>query len=355
MDSSSPSVYFLGAGATRADFPSVPLGDDLLHAVLCAGSVDPVLVSFLTDVFAQESLDPEGARDVRPRLDDVFTLIDAYVAGRAPSPAGYSPERLHEVRHRLIASIGITLGTALGDGHGQSARRFAEALSRRPSIVISTNYDIVMDNALFTRDSVNYGLAIRHQLYKGGVRPGQVVRSYESHTSSLIPDHTIPHDRIPLLKLHGSLNWLYCPRCDELDVTLQKKGAVTILADPGAGRCTMSSCTSRYETILVGPSLEQRYENRVLKETWAYAEQALQDAHTLVIIGYSLPEADYLIRAMLARHFSRRSEKMHVVDIRADKTRDQELEKRYRRLFPRCEITWGGFTGVLDSMDKDAR
>src|SRR4030095_12783889 len=120
------------------------------------------------------------------------------------------------------------------------------------------------------------------------------------------------------LKLHGSLNWLYCPRCDELDVTLQKSGAMKILNDPAAGRCRGAYCTSRYEAVLVGPSLEQRYENRILSDSWTLAEQALAKADRLVVIGYSLPEADYLIRALLARHFSRRSERVTVVDIGFD-------------------------------------
>ena len=49
-------------------------------------------------------------------------------------------------------------------------------------------------------------------------------------------ESALPGGGIPSLKLKGSPNRLYRPRCDERDITLlQDKGAVTLLDEPGAG------------------------------------------------------------------------------------------------------------------------
>lgn len=346
------TVYFLGAGATRADFPDAPLGDDLLHAILCSERPDSGLFGFLSSVFDNDLISRKGSRSLRPRLDDVFTLLDANIAGRAPSPAGYPYQAILDVRRSLIARIAAVLDTALGNEEGKSARRFSRAIEGRNAVIVSTNYDIVMDNVLVNGDSIDYGVTVRSALFPGDIPPGQTRMTYVARRLTLKPRPTPISSSTPLLKLHGSLNWLYCARCDELDVTLRRKGASIILTDPSLGRCTMTSCTCDYDTILVGPSLEQRYENRILRETWSLAEQVLANAQRLVVIGYSLPEADYLIRAMLARRFAKRSEGVLVVSLEENSQAREQLANRYRRLFPRCKISWGGFEAFASELEK---
>jgi len=65
----------------------------------------------------------------------------------------------------------------------------------------------------------------------------------------------------------------------------------------------------------------------------------------LIITGYSLPESDYLIRCLLARHFAIRSKGVEVVTIHStqDSAEDVRLERRYRQLFPSCSFFWDGF------------
>lgn len=135
--------------------------------------------------------------------------------------------------------------------------------------------------------------------------------------------------------MKGRLNGI----CSLLSTLLQGPGALAILDEPKLGRCSPRGYTSPYESLLVGPSLERRYEHRVLRDTWARAERALRTAGALVMIGYSLPDADYLIRAMLARTFAHRSRDVTVVTM-ARTAFDQHLvEQRYGRLFAGCTLT----------------
>ncbi|HEU5180122.1 MAG TPA: hypothetical protein VFW45_04985 [Candidatus Polarisedimenticolia bacterium] len=350
------TVYFLGAGASRADFPDIPLMDNLLHEIVRTRPVSALLMDFLEGVFGPGILDAPPDPERIPRIDDLFTLIDASLSGRGPSPAGISREKLIEVRRHLTASIGLVVARAVGAGLGRTAIRFAKALPEA-STLISTNYDIVMDSALLERRprNVNYGVAVREAVQRlDGQRRG---RFEEMHHFRALPDSEaiVRTGGIPLLKLNGSLNWLYCPRCDELDITLsQSTGAVLILDEPELGRCSQERCTSPYETVLVGPSLEQRYENRFLAATWVRAERSLREAASLVIVGYSLPEADYLVRAMFARTFGHRSDKVTVVTITRNPFEQSLLESRYRRLLAHCRFDTGGFADYVERLVKAA-
>ncbi len=350
------TVYFLGAGASRADFPDIPLMDNLLHEIVRTRPAQDLFTDFLVGVFGRGILDAPANPEHIPRIDDLFTLIDASLSGRGPSPAGRSREELIEIRRHLTASIGRVVARAVGAGLGRTAIRFAKALPEG-STLVSTNYDIVMDSALLERRprNVNYGVAVREAVQRlDAPRQG---RFDEMHHFRPLPDSEaiVRTGGIPLLKLNGSLNWLYCPRCDELDITLsQSTGAVLILDDPELGRCSQERCTSPYETVLVGPSLEQRYENHFLSATWARAEKALREAEALVIIGYSLPEADFLVRAMFARAFARRSSAVTVVTATRIPFEATLLERRYRRLLAHCRFDTGGFAGYVERFLKAA-
>ena len=349
------TVFFLGAGATRADFATAPLGDEILHAILSAVPAPTAVREFLAALFDESSVAPEAEQEQRPRLDDVLTLIDTCLSGRAPLPGNLSLDELFQGKRLLVAAIGRILDQTLQGSRGRVALRFAQFLRDNPQPVISTNYDIVVDNALVECESVNYGVPVRSAVGRHGaipeVRPDEIFYFIPDAASS----SRVRTGSVPLLKLNGSLNWLYCPRCDELDITLMDKGAVHVLDSPEMGRCGNGGCTGRYEPLLVGPSLEQRYENRILRDTWTRAEKALAAADNLVMIGYSLPEADYLLRAMLARHFGTRSQGVSVVSTPRSAADDAALIVRFRRLFPKSAFRWDGFSGFVDSLVRDGR
>ena len=106
------------------------------------------------------------------------------------------------------------------------------------------------------------------------------------------------------------------------------------------------------------------YSTRALKELWWLCEQAIASADKLVFIGYSLPEADYLIRAMLVRGVARNPRRENLEVLVIDKVREspeqrkvgQELQGHYASLFgEKVRTKPVGLEGLLGDFDNVLR
>jgi hypothetical protein len=87
-----------------------------------------------------------------------------------------------------------------------------------------------------------------------------------------------------LLKLHGSVNW-----------TLYKTGQIKLKDRPFVVR------TGRFETAsILPPGWNKRIDKNPYKRLWREARLKLERCKTIIIIGYSLPEADLLAKALFA-------------------------------------------------------
>jgi hypothetical protein len=182
-------------------------------------------------------------------------------------------------------------------------RALLEPLYRRdvqPSVV-SLNYDVIVDNAMFSLSDdcqgqrpPDYAVSIATQRYAGFCASGTFGR---------------------LLKIHGSLNWLYCPRCSRLDLFVSEgmrtAKALNELYDSvpfnDAYSCRGTPCRNGPQCdgfvspILITPTYVKDYENPHIKAVWTAAERAMGEADRAVIIGYSLPTDDVEVAMLLKR------------------------------------------------------
>lgn len=153
-------------------------------------------------------------------------------------------------------------------GECEFHNRLAAALQPKDA-VISLNYDCLMDAALKTHGgrrwdpTVGYGLRIK--------RGAPAWRNWGPGRTATTP--------IRLLKLHGSLNW-------------REKRGQSLLAS-----------TSPYERasakgVVVPPLARKPVSESPFRRVWAEARVRLRSARRLVVIGYSLPPSDYLVRAL---------------------------------------------------------
>lgn len=352
-----PITFFFGAGATKAVAPDAPLGDELLPAILnFTEENDPEINSivhkihdFIDNFYNRRSID----RNTSPRIEDVLSLLDLYTKERVSLTRDFRYEDVSELKNDLIFIMCKVLDKELRKEQCTNievVENFADKINKisNPKITfISTNYDIVLDNALYKLNICNYGVIIRTILERERLNPDEAEISIgiggqdrffraQSRNVPFTP-WSANKGKIPLFKIHGSLNWLWCPRCEELDITIYEKGVLRTQRHNYL--CASRNCTSPYEVLIVTPTMFKVYDNRIIKAVWEGAEKSISASKYLVFIGYSLPEADIHIRCMLTKAIANATPRPRILVIDYDAKNNSEdsrkvddTEKRYKRL-----------------------
>jgi hypothetical protein len=321
------TVYIFGAGASKAVADQSPLMKDFLASAFETFPDDTRIREvrdFVCDFYPGRPW-ADDAQILWPRLEDLLSQLDLSIAQTRPLSPYYKVPRVQELREHVVYLIAKVLQEKLGSLDDPATRDFVRNVLQEEDTIISLNYDIILDNALLEeRGQVNYGTEVR--------RASKVYRLWR---------HVDPRQsiQVPLYKLHGSLNWLYCPICQELDITEGQKGALFTFDDAQPAHCVDCGCP--YETLIITPTLLKSYANGLLVEVWRCAEKRIVRADHLVFIGYSLADADIEIKCMIKRATYRRLRpKVTVVDIEPP---DSGLAERYRRLFGEIEYLSMGF------------
>lgn len=87
------------------------------------------------------------------------------------------------------------------------------------------------------------------------------------------------------------------------------------------------------EPMIIPPTYAKLEQETWLVSTWNKAIAALRDAKVIFFIGYSMPETDGFIKAMLQAAFTlrKKSDKLHIHIVDPDK--DNEVFGKYRKIF----------------------
>jgi hypothetical protein len=207
--------------------------------------------------------------------------------------------------------------------HEKLVRHLRNAGHLPNTIFISTNYDILIDNALLnpppeetSGSLIDYGVE-----FTNFDLPEDVQEQWRRWNR---PNPTATK----LYKLHGSLNWLFCPTCNSLTLTPGMKGAIQLLGiDDPAAKCQV--CHSLMTPIIVPPTFYKDMSRIFLSMVWNKAESALRKADHLILCGYSFPDADMHIKYLLKRIQTNRSgQKLRVTVINNRPHKEDENDSR---------------------------
>lgn len=163
--------------------------------------------------------------------------------------------------------------------------------------IVSLNYDLLVDRALSLCNPkskpvfVNYGIPFRY-----GIPLNDPICDYDTNSE------------IKVYKLHGSLNWLYCPRCQCLDATTERDGTSNYVNEYRKKEqknkvIYCQKCRVRYESLIIAPTFLKNYNNTYMNQLWRDTEEILSKADEIVFIGYSMPDADIVLRCMFKRAY----------------------------------------------------
>ncbi len=155
---------------------------------------------------------------------------------------------------------------------------------------------------------------------------------------------------IPLIKLHGSIDWGRCENCGRLHLYYPSmhgkfyKGKV----------CTKQKCGG-----IVTPFIIPHETGEKINQLWNVAKQHLKDAEQVTIIGYSFPKYDKDVKKLFQTSLDTNVH-IEVVDKCRDGQKKEQakcIRKKYSDLFPdvkqSIEIkTLDGFSSYLGIQGK---
>lgn len=185
--------------------------------------------------------------------------------------------------------------------------------------VVTTNYDVFPERGL------------RHEPRPRVPRPGfHYGNSTENLAGGGYPSYAhiqkiTVSGSVPLLKLHGSVSWSF------------REGKLIHYHD----------CRSaiRGDAAILAPVTAKTLP-KYLNGLWEQAAEVLSSSATWIIVGYSLPEYDLLVRQLLVENAAHQPE-IHVFDPNSD------VSRKYKVLLPAATIqAHPGLPNGLDALES---
>lgn len=367
--SSEKTVYVLGAGFSAP--AGGPPQDQLLRHIFSLDDAKPrvseyksAVMSFLVDTLY---VSPEHAQTVS--LEDIYTPMDRCLADGL-CLRNKSTAQLREVRAKLEYLISLAIDNAIDSTSANSGyvHSFAKFLVRQAAIraekaqnepnadaakkwdpfaIISLNWDVLLDNALYE------ALERQDQGMTGDYDPIGVVdyccyvSSIESWQKRIRAGLWTLGSRgynVKLLKIHGSMNWLQCSQCQRLFVGFGEKINIPAhINEKTCRHCFTHGHKTKLQGSLVMPTFLKDLSNFQIKLVWQNAAVEVMEARHIVFIGYSLPHSDFEFRQMLTR-MVHKDASIHVVlfcsDADEGNSRYEQECARYRQFFGGRKLTF---------------
>jgi NAD-dependent SIR2 family protein deacetylase len=287
-----------------------------------------------------------------PSLEDHFTVLDLAANFGRNIGLEYTPRKLRAIRRFSIHRIFQILDTTYH--HSDSIAQLLSLALRTRLSIISTNWDIVVENHL--RASVipySYGLEVEDDAGRK-----MTVRG------------------VPVLMLHGSANWIYCDCCRRLYVGAPGRGkdalhaliyitrddfqqlcpekteVIHLVSDAPRNAKYCVHCKNRLSARIATFSYRKEVSIPQFQAIWQKAFSALRDSDRWLFVGYSLPEADFEFR-----HLLKSAEKASILPKSASVILmdDPQAAQRFRRFFglPEDQVHQRGLSHFTTSCMDD--
>ena len=364
------TVFVLGAGFSKNE--NAPLQAEIIREIFKIKIKDlvpgfrKIYKRYRNDFkrFLSDTMFMDEQHFGNQSLEDIYTPIDRCIIDSLAF-RNIPPKDLIELRQKINGLIIIMMDyklhlTRRKDSHIEKFTDYLIYLRTQhrkgdPFAILSTNWDILLDDSL------------RHKMpHSEGVVDYCCNPSAYDDKEPIVPGLTaLEKDlyNIKLLKLHGSMNWLQCKRCQRLFVTFFEKIAI----DEYVNKPVCKECEYNFRneltpdggaflsSLLIMPTLLKDLNNFQLKLIWQNAGIELSEASKIVFMGYSFPMADFELRQLLARNV-RHNSKIEVVLSSEDKPTDSNYissaERRYITFFGKREVQihYRGVKNYIDGL-----
>lgn len=301
---------FLGAGASAAE--NLPIQNEIFSRYFKYtlpkhpnSEMNRKLVSFFKEIFDIDVLNDNIDEINFPTFEEVLGILDM-ADQRKEAFKNFGTDTYNNknnsinlLRQYLILLTANSINNAYEESnkyHELLLNNLLKSNRLLDTTFISVNYDIHIDNTiskLYDKDKMpvmlDYGIDFTNFDYK--------------ESSWRKPEG----ESVKLYKIHGSLNWLYCPVCSSITLTPYEGGVMRILNNQKEATCL--NCSEYTVPIIVPPTYFKNMSNIYLSSVWNKAEHAFRTSDVIIFCGYSFPDADIHIKYMLKRVQTTRSDR----------------------------------------------
>lgn len=356
------TVVFLGAGASAAE--GAPLQNALFQnyfgSIRALGpyapstNIDRELATFFSNMFDIDVHRDDLNETIFPTFEEALGVLDLAEIRRESfkdfglQTSASNSGRIGFIRQYLVLAMAKVIADKLSGSrnlHRTLIRNLASKGLLANTSFVSANYDILIDNALidYERDDYVLGETINYGIDFTNYEQGLWIKPKP--------------DAIQLLKIHGSLNWLYCATCNDIKITPFEKGVIRLIDSPHEAIC--KNCKCLMTPVVIPPTFYKNMSNIFVSTVWNRAETALRRADQIIFCGYSFPDADMHIKYLLKRAQINRMTgcriRFTVINNHPNKKPEQmrEEEHRYRRfLRGPIEFTQASFEGFAEAPEQ---
>lgn len=272
------TALILGAGFSHA--AGMPLTRDLLSGdtYVPSKTASKKWSSLLDDYEAWFHKNP--GKGVEQYLAELYSIEFGYRAELWSVAVHLITATLGTPRHGESVAGRARYSSMITRGYRDAAHRaFWDVILKGVDLtgVVTTNYDILIERSLRHRPMTG-----RPGFHYGGFPVPMKVLGWEDPFAGARRKVTVIEGRVPVCKLHGSVNWFV------------DHGSVHIHTDARHAFSLRNPCA------IVPPTPEKRIPGW-LEPVWVAARECLSSAHLWIVCGYSLPDYDIQVRDLLGR------------------------------------------------------
>jgi len=350
-------LFIFGAGASYAN--GFPLQRDLLSfyfKIFKDDRNEKEVYDLLKEFFFEFYNISNPINQDFPPLEHILGVIDVCIKDEISYSPKYNGEKLQNIYNLLIYAV-LRLLTHKAENYDKGIyKKFLKNLNNMNKELknihfITMNYDYSFDDAFdflypnvlldYGIDLVNYGEKISHPFYWW--------------------DRPEPEKGTYLLKLHGSLNFKYCPLCQNIElipwgyyiinIGHQNFESLTLIdaIKHRKAKCPIDGMESKI--LVVPPTVSKRLGYSPLQEIWNKARKLFLINKEIIIVGYSLPFADFHMWQLL-KQAELNSGPKNILIINAPGKNSHEVSNRYKQVFSNVTYLNIGFVKFIENLEE---
>ncbi|EKE03904.1 MAG: hypothetical protein ACD_20C00131G0001 [uncultured bacterium] len=338
----SNKVFFFGAGFSKAingDYPLLTGKDGLTNRVLRDLKNDN------GDDYEKKSIQQhfkEIPQSLTDNIEELLTYLSSDLPWKDERQKAMNKALYIDITNKIVKIFESINNYDFADCNSkqfQKNKALWEFIYKENITCVSLNYDLLLEKNLIAASNIikkqdEMIINIQEEDSCGKFYKIPILNIINRVSNSCSYRYELPE----ILKLHGSINWLYSSisPSDSIFYRDFQKVENNLIED--------------LVPFIIPPILDKNsfYNNNTLKSIWKRAHTSIKSAEEIYIVGFSFPLTDLPIK-LLFQSALRKNNDVKVYVINPDNS--DEFKSRYKHIFTEEQLQWD-FCGIDNSLEK---